>query len=418
MRKFRWTAVWVVGVAALGAGCSKQKPPPTAAQLKPISNDEALEFGEELADSLVELDVKAVREALDMEALIEASTEGVAAPYRFRQGFLKGVRQSLEAQGPPLLVEMRPSLEAGADLKATKAVSWQGRPTVVMRLIEPEGAAAYILFVLDRRPDGRIRAVDYFPLASGELGSQTIRHLYLVAAAEANQGLLAKLMGKEQNFIKHADDIQRMAAANREGRWQEVLSLYGALPEDLKGEKVFLIQRYRAAQRSGSDATYLEAIQDFARRLPGDPACDFLLLDGYVLQNQPEKSLECFDRLDALLGGDAYLKALRGGVLTLAGREDEAGKALHEALADEPDLRPALNGLLNLALKQKRFAEVVEMLDRLETQFDQAVGGLSQVEEFEEFLDSPEGKAWAEKQKSKKLPAGEEPEAVEAAPQP
>ncbi|AMV36146.1 tetratricopeptide repeat protein [Planctomyces sp. SH-PL62] len=393
-----WVVATVVGIVVSGSsGRLQDGPPKPIVKGPPISQAEALEFGEGLADALARLDAKAVEEAIDLNALMEAASEGVKAPPRFREEFYRGTRNALERNGHTIFIEFRPVVEAGAVLRATQGIEWEGRPAFVLRVLPADGGVAYSVFILDRRPDGRIRAVDHYSLAVGEPTSQVIRRLYQAGVAQANRGLLDRLMGKEQPLIKHMDDTVRMAAANREGRSQEVLTIYDALPEELKNEKIFQVGRFNAAQKIGDEAKYLEVIQDFARRFPGDPACDLLLLDGYVLMNQPEKALECVDRLEKVLGKDAYLKVLRGGVLTLLKRPDDAIAAYRAAIAEEPDLWPAYDALLVVTLEQKQFEELAKLLDSLESQFEEDAFDLLNLDGFTEFFDSPEGKAWTEK---------------------
>jgi hypothetical protein len=87
-------------------------------------------------------------------------------------------------------------------------------------------------------------------------------------------------------------------------------------------------------------------------------------------------------------------------------RPEDARAAYRAAIAEEPDLRLAYDGLLGTALEQKRFGEFVEMLDALESVFDEEIGDLSEAEDFAEFLASPEGKAWVEKREPMK-PTGD-----------
>ncbi|MDR3621462.1 MAG: hypothetical protein P4L85_19080 [Paludisphaera borealis] len=387
-----------IGIMVSGAtGYAQDKPPETVAESRPISKAEALEFGKGMADAIVRLDSKAVEQAMDTEAMLEAASSGVKAPPPYREGFLNGARKTLERDGPPLLVELRPTIQAGANVRVTKALEWQGRPAFLFRLIRPEGIVSYLLFMLDRRPDGRIRAVDYYSLSTGELASQGARRMYLAGVAQINRGIVDRLLSKDHDLFKHIGDVKRMAVANREGREQEALTIYDALPEELKNEKIFQVLRCAAAQKTGDDAKYLEAIQDFARRFPGDPASDFQMVDGYLLMKQPEKSLEYIGKLEKALSEDAYLKVLRGNILTLLKRPDDALAAYRAAIVEERDLRPAYDGLLGVAVERKRFGEVAELLDTLESVFDEEIGDLSEVGEFAEFVASPEGKAWAEK---------------------
>ena len=398
------TMVWVmaaaIGLMVPGAlGWAGEKSAAESGEGRPISEAESLEFGKGLAEAFMKLDSDAVTRAVDFDAIIEAAAEGVKVPPGFRDEFLKGAKEAQERDGNPLIAEVRAAIQAGAVARATKGMRWQDRPACLVRVIGADLNASYIVFLLERAPEGHIRAVDHYSLASGELASRVVRRIYLAAVAEANLGLVDRLFGKEEVFIKHIDDLNRMIAARREGRAKEILTIYGGLPEELKNEKVFQILRYTAAQEFGDQAKYLEAIQDFARRFPDDPVRDFLMIDGYILMDPPEpaKSLECIDRLEKTLDGDAYIKVMRGSVLTLMERADDALASYRAAIAEEPDLRPAYDIMLDAALVLKRFGEVAEMLDALESVFGEEIVDLSQIDLFDEFLASPEGKAWTEK---------------------
>jgi len=400
-----------VGIMAPGALGWAQEKPADSAESRPITKAESLEFGKGLAEAFVKLDSEGVTRAVDFDAILDAAIEGVKVPPGFREGFMEGAKGARERDGHPLIAEFRLAIQAGAVVRATKGMEWQGRPACLVRIITSEMVTSYIVFLLDRAPDGHIRAVDYYSLATGDLASEAIRRVYMAAVAQANQGIIGRLFGAEQAFLKHLDALKRMSAAHREGRAKEALTIYDALPEESKNDKVIQILRFSAAQKLGDDAKYLETIQDFARRFPDDPARDFLMIDGYLLMNPPEpaKALECVGKLEKALDGDAYLKVLRGNILTRMERNDDALASYREAIAEEPDLRPAYDAALDAALALKRFGMVAEMLDALESVFDQEIVDLSEIELFDEFLDSPEGKAWAEKHEKSK-PKDESPE--------
>lgn len=406
MRVVAWGAATAAfGLSApRGWATSALEQPDAAAASRPITPGDALKFGEDVVEAFRQLDNEAVGRALDVKAMMEKATEGVDAPAQVKTDFLKGAQEAMERSGPPLMAEIKPLVQAGADFRATKALDWKGQPACLVRWIDPNGGAGYVVLLLERdAKDGRIRSTDYYPLASGELVSETVRRLYLAAVTHANRGIVDRLLGKDQAFVEHLGDMNRMIANNREGKLAETLKIFDALPEALKGEKIFQLLRYGAAQGIGDDAKYLEAIQDFASRFPGDPATDFLLIDGHFMTKppQPEKSLECVDRLDKTLGGDAYTKVLRGNILTVMKREDDALAAFQAAVAAEPDLRPAYDGLLNTALALKRFNVVAEGLDALTSVFKVEIADLSEIDEFAEFLASPEGKQWTKDRRQK-----------------
>ena len=398
-----WVIAAVIGIAVSGSsGHSQDKPPRTAVESRPITSAEALEFGKKLVAIIERRDVEAYKQAVDANALLEAAAEGVKVPPRLREEFFEGARRGLEGEEPVVLVEFGALLKAGSTIQATRGLEWQGRPASLLRMIVPGGVVSYTLFLLDRRPDGRIRAVDHYPLAAGELFSQMLHRMYQAAVVQADPGVVDRMPGKEQALVRHMNDLKRMSDAKRAGRAEELMAIYDALPEEVKNEKTVQVLRCSAAQNTGDDAKYLEAIQDFTRRFPGDPACDFLLIDGYLLLNQPEKSLECIGRLEELLGEDAYFKVMRGNALTLLNRPEDALAAFHASIAQEKGLRPAYDALLDLALDQTRFGEVAQTLDAMESEFNEEIDDLSETDGFDDFLSSPEGKAWAEKRKQGK----------------
>ena len=61
---------------------------------------------------------------------------------------------------------------------------------------------------------------------------------------------------------------------------------------------------------------------DVDRRFPDDPALDLLKLDAYG--DDPEKKVAALRRLDAAVGGDAYVKGLLAENLPDVGATDEA----------------------------------------------------------------------------------------------
>ena len=128
----------------------------------------------------------------------------------------------------------------------------------------------YHEFVLARRSDGKVRAVDIYIFLSGELISQTMRRMYIPVAAQVSSGLMKRLVGTEQAFMKNFPRFEQMTAEVRSGRPAEALKIFSSSPE-LHQDKNVLLIRLQAAQEV-NEAEYSRAIEDFRPPIPTTPA--------------------------------------------------------------------------------------------------------------------------------------------------
>ncbi len=152
--------------------------------------------------------------------------------------------------------------------------------------------------------------------------------------------------------------------------------------------------------QSVSDKDYLQAIDDFRKAYPKDPAFDLILIDGYAMRKQYDETLQCIDRLNAAVGGrDAALLAKRAAMLLEQAKVAEARKAVDAAMAVEPDERDGYAVGLDVALAEKNFDDTAKFMTVLEKKFGLQWQNLEQVAEFAEFLKSPQYREWLKTQK-------------------
>src|SRR5262249_26702303 len=154
---------------------------------------------------------------------------------------------------------------------------------------------------------------------SGELVSQTMRNVYLPVATHDSRGILEKLVGSEQEFMKNFPKITQMANDLKEGKNQAVSDTFRQLPASVQKEKLVLLLRLRAAQNL-DESIYTAAIEDIRKHYPNDPSIDLLSIDYYFMKKQYAKSLECIDRLDKAVAGDPQLQVTRAGIHMTEGR--------------------------------------------------------------------------------------------------
>ena len=181
----------------------------------------------------------------------------------------------------------------------------------------------------------------------------------------------------------------------REGQNQRALEVYKRLPAAVKKQKRLLLCRLMAAQEVSVEE-HESAINDFRETFPKDACLDFILIDGYLLKKEFDKSIECIRRVSADIGGDVWLTSLQGNVLAQAGRFDEAKVKIDEAIKLEPDFKDLYLNALSLAIRAKNNANIAENLTLLENNFGVEIGDLTEIPDYADFVMSPEYEKWLE----------------------
>ena len=132
-----------------------------------------------------------------------------------------------------------------------------------------------------------------------------------------------------------------MVKGNRQGA-VEALEQMGPLAEasfELSVLRVGLL-----ASDAESEA-YRRALQTLAERFGDDERAQFMLIDHYYYTEEYEKGLASVDRMQARVGVDEETELLRGGLLKLLGRHQEAESALQRMVALAPE-RSEAHGVL------------------------------------------------------------------------
>lgn len=94
----------------------------------------------------------------------------------------------------------------------------------------------------------------------------------------------------------------------------------------------------QAASSSVSDTLYPQALDDFERLFPEDPAFISRKMDQMLLKERFEDALKAVDELDRWVEGDPYLDRVRGRIHAKAGRPIERRSALQEPSSVSPSL--------------------------------------------------------------------------------
>lgn len=359
---------------------------PLWGQSEAPSEEECRRFAEALEEALENGDGAYFDRAIDVDAILDLATEGVEVPPPMAQGFREGVKDTF-AIGTTLV-------QTGSEYRFLSFRTVDGRPRCLFRVLSESGVNYHEL-LLAKGADGSVRVVDFYVYLTGERFSESMRRSYVQSLAD-RPGVVARLLGKENEYAKSLPLISRMADLVKAGESTEALRVYRKLPDVVRKGKTALLLRLQAAQ-GADEKEYLDSIDDYRNEFPNDPGLDLVTFDGFLLRKQFAETLACLDRLDRSVGGDPYLQVLRGFVHQQEGKRALAKESYRKAIEEEATLRVAYWNLIALSLEDEDFAETARLLAVLEDEVGLEMGDLESIPEYAGFIKSDEYRKWMER---------------------
>lgn len=365
-------------------------PPPLTTEQK-----QALErFGIELAEALSKNDSARVMALQDSEGLaarvFEKLPAGVPNSAEMRRGFVEGIRKR---SGGWMWSVM------GSEVRFLRARERNGFPAVVLRVKSAEGAVNYI-DIMASLEGGRFRAVDMFNYIFATMVSEESRNALAAMVSQSAGGGLAAMLGipkMDENVFRHLSSINQ---ATQAGNMTEVLRICDSLPPELKTQRIFFILRLQALMALSSsdkvEAQYKEALRAAPDILGKDSTTDLLMVDLLFMENDFKGAEECLKRVDAVIGGDPYLKFLRGGA-RLQMKDYPGVLELADQIAkEEPQMAEVVDLRISVHLARKDFKALADELRAFKRDFGHVLDrkALADDVQYTEFLSSPEFAAW------------------------
>ncbi|TWT30198.1 hypothetical protein KOR34_47560 [Posidoniimonas corsicana] len=278
----------------------------------------------------------------------------------------------------------------GSQYRLVRLHTRDGREHALFRLSGGDGLN-YHDFRLSLQ-NGRVLADDIYVYMSGEYLSETIYRTLLPAAQQFSKNWVQKLAGGDRAFIENFEKLQEMNISEPDGA-RRALRIYRELPRDMQEIKSVQILRYHAASMVGN-RELLEALDDFERLFPGDPALALLSLDALAIRKQYEQALQAIDELDRSVGGDPYLDVYRCSINLEMGDLEAAERYARELLEFDPDNAELQFGLVSVLLAQENHAAVLAALQEMDRDYGYEWGDLRNEEAYASFVASDEGKQW------------------------
>ena len=247
-------------------------------------------------------------------------------------------------------------------------------------------------FRLEAGPGGAVRATDMYILLTGEWISETFRRSY-VGMLASEPGILGKLTGKENDFVKNQSRINVMTKLRKEGKAAEALKLYATLPLEARNDKIALIVRYQAAMEVAPEEL-TKVLDDFEKAHPGDACLPAISIRVHAEGKRYDKALAAVDAVDQSLGGDPFLDVQRADIHLQAKAFDKAKALATKAIERDKSLEDAYWTLVTISIQEKAYADTVKWLNAIEKDLGIELADLEEVELYADFVKSPEHAAW------------------------
>lgn len=254
-----------------------------------------------------------------------------------------------------------------------------------------DGAFNFFELAVRKDASGALKVVDVWELTAGSLRSEDLRLVAVPVLGELEQGVLERILGKDQALTRHMADLRKMNEAVRDGRPAEAATVYTTLPKELQEHRLFLRAYIGAVVDTPA---YEGAMGRYLALYPTDTAALVMGIDYYFLKKNWPKCLAAISAVEKRAGDDAWFDYLRASAATTQEDWALARKHLVAAIGKEPSLPQPYYSLIDVTLTQKKYAETAKWLDAAEKGAGVTFDIDEKTEGFTAFTASKEGKAW------------------------
>jgi hypothetical protein len=358
-----------------------------ALALPMLARGDAAATGQAIAAALNKRDPDALMRLVDAEAVTRLVTGNLVLEGPERDGVAVGVPMGLRAN---LDIGMRSIESAKGTAKFLRAGLRGARPYALVRYDLGDQGTEY---------------VEYYVTASGKIEDWYLHGAAMLYSTSAALGIATLLksdspMSGVLGSRVSAADLRPFTELRERLRAQDFAGAYRVLetfPESLRKTRQWAMMRVTFGGRV-DDATYRAALRYVAQNFGSDTDLQFMLIDHYVYEGQPDRALASVAALERAIGGeDAATANLRGSILTGMKRFAEAEKACRRGISLEADHKPAYWCLVTVGTSTRNGRLAIEGLEAYErafnVRFDPA--RLATLEHYREIARTPEFAAWA-----------------------
>lgn len=348
----RILTVLACGLVTLGASNAPAATPEA-------SDPKAVAIAESLVNAANAGDLDRLEALFDWQELVRRATDGLPIVEDRRNSFQRGAIEGARSTG--ILFDLATASRGDVKLRVLRIFADERGRWIGLRILRKQGGFEHASFLIQHRPDGSDRIVDFQVLTRGELISFTIRQL-LISSLGADETFLQRLKEGDRTLRAQFRALREVQTLAAEGKLTEAAQLVRALPEELRRQKAIALNWTAVTAQLEDDAPYREAIEFLLKHHPDDAAALVASIDYYAMTQEYDKALQVVGAVEKLTLPDPYFRVLEASVLISAERMADAKKSAQAAIEAEPDLVDGYQALLLANLGDNDFAGTSKVL--------------------------------------------------------
>ena len=332
-------------------------------QLFASQDDDRIKIGKRFSELLNQRDSTEIDKLMSVPKYAERVAKIVFESTASQQGFVKGFVGELSSKSLSKQLLIDPIRE---DISVVY-LGMNKRNVPLVRIDYASGGHEYIQLIINRNSQGESLIVDFLFASSGEFSSVAVGNStkYLLRPSDS---ILKRLLGGVEPDKALVNDFKKIASLQAVGKLQESYDLIQTFPDELKNQKEIINTAIHLATHL-SDELYRTELARLAKHYGNDPKSSFMLLDHYFYEEDWDDAIKAIQKTKQVWGDDGALNMMLAGIYLSAGDDAAAAKAAEHAIQVEPSFEDAYWFVLEFYAKNRRFAQSVEVLSKLETQF-------------------------------------------------
>lgn len=346
-------------------------------------------LGEQLADVINQQDDKRMVKIFNLKEFFRRAAKSVFTLERDINAYVAGSMKNGEVHLSKVLFTS--TYQRNPSAKFIRTIK-DNQP--VVRLDYSDGGHEYLLLVVEKQGGGKLQIVDFFPLSSGQMMSETLgivsQMLY-----NPSESLLKRLFGSVEYNEALGEAFKRIAKFRAAGNYKAAYRVLQAQPENIRTRRIMLHSAINLAGQIG-ETEYREQLALLDKYYGNEESAGFLLIDHHIYNGNFRRAQKSLDGIVGLIGEDGVLMLLKANTCLIAEDFACSEQYARKAIAIEPDLEDPYWTLISCQVHTEKYAQVVETLKYLEENFDyefteEAFAGEAL---YQDFIQSPEYKRW------------------------
>ena len=347
-----------------------------------VDHDELIAFAKQLESSISSGNPYYFNLCFNTEAIINKAVNPKenTSDNAFVQGFVDGVKQEFD-----LGTEIINEIGSEGSFSFIRAYQQNGKSKILFRLISDYGVD-YHEYEVESQED-KIMIVDGYIFTSAQSISNTFGLIY-------TEYLLSSYRMTETR--KDRDPVKKIYRLASSGKNLKAFKKWEKLPATIRYSKTNQLLGINLAKQLNKNI-YFGTYAEFLKHFPDEPGKYFVPLDGLIKHGYYKAALENIDKLDEIVQEDPLLNVLRANIYLELGNVNIAEDYLCQVIDSMPEFESGYISLLDIYLREKEFAKVTELLDKIILTFEAGKEDLMPFfDNHPDFINSAEYQNWIE----------------------